>query len=335
MTGQEMSKAELLAAIDQGWNRMQNYLASLQFEQVIVPTDAAGWTAKDHLAHLAAWEDSINALLEKKPRPEHMGLTREQYETGDYDMINAIIRQQHRDIGLMELREWFFGVHARLVEKVNGMTDEELQRPYNEYQPESAWTDPVIRWIKGNTYEHFAEHTEYIERIVSGWALDKAQLLAQAEQGWAALQDYLNTLSDAQLTRQTDAAGWTIKDHLMHLAVWEDGVLALLEGESRPGRMGLTKPLFEGGDFDAMNAVIREQYKELSLSEVKARFDDIHQRLLKRVEALSDEELQRPYSAFDPTTTWDQKMLHSIAGNSHQHYSEHLPWMRAIAASGK
>lgn len=325
------TKAEVLSRVDAGWNDLQNYLASLSFEQVLNPTDAAGWTAKDHLTHLAAWEDSVWALLEGKPRAEYMGLTPELWATEDYDAINAVLRDKYKDMDIGALRGWFFGVHERLVEKVRSLPEAELMRPYNTYQPGSKWDLPAIHWVIIDTYEHYEEHREWIANIVSGWVMNKAQLVEQIEQGWNALHAYLATLSDAQLTGRTDAAGWTVKDHLMHLAVWEDGVLALLEGESRSGRMGLTRELFEGEDFDAINAVIYEKHKELTLSEVKARYAGIHERLLARIEAVGDEGLQRPYNAYDPTTPWERPVLNSVAGNTSHHYGEHLPWMREIA----
>lgn len=326
-----MDVSQVLAQVDKGWNDLQTYLAGLTYEQVTMPTDAAGWTAKDHLTHLAAWEDSVWALLNAKPRADYMGLTPELWATEDYDAINAVLRDKYASMTIPELQRWFFGVHERLVAQVKAMPEAELMRPYNTYQPGTNWDLPALHWVVINTYEHYDEHKDYIAKIVSGWVMNKAQLVEQIENGWNALHAYLATLSDAQLTGRTDTVGWTVKDHLMHLAVWEDGVLALLDGESRAGRMGLTKELFESEDFDAINAVIYEKHKELTLSEVRARFAGIHQRLLARIEALGDEGLQRPYNAYDPTTPWERPVLNSVAGNTSHHYGEHLPWMREIA----
>src|SRR5690348_2014979 len=131
----QMTKAELLANIAQGWNDLQAYLASLTYEQVTVPTDPAGWTAKDHIAHLAIWEDSLNALVEKKSRREHMGISDETaWNKGDWDAINAVIQQRYQDITVPDLQRMFFGIHEKLVAKINALSDADLQRPYREFQ---------------------------------------------------------------------------------------------------------------------------------------------------------------------------------------------------------
>ncbi len=80
-----LSKVELLAAIEQGWNGLNAYVDSLTPEQLTTPTDAAGWTAKDHLAHLAVWEDTINALLDKKPRAPHVGIDQALWDSQEFD----------------------------------------------------------------------------------------------------------------------------------------------------------------------------------------------------------------------------------------------------------
>lgn len=56
-----MKKDELLIRIEQGWNEFQAYIQTLSAAQLAGPTDAAGWTAKDHIMHLAVWEDGIDA----------------------------------------------------------------------------------------------------------------------------------------------------------------------------------------------------------------------------------------------------------------------------------
>ncbi len=68
------SRVELLQNIDAGWNRFYGYLKTLSDEQLSTPTDASGWTVKDHLTHLAIWEDGIYGLLMGHSRREQMGI---------------------------------------------------------------------------------------------------------------------------------------------------------------------------------------------------------------------------------------------------------------------
>jgi uncharacterized protein (TIGR03083 family) len=163
-----LSKDQLLNRIQNGWNDFTAYLNTLSEEDLTQPTDAAGWTAKDHVAHLAVWEDGINAVLERQSRRERMGLDEVTWKRWDFDEMNAVIQQQHQHLPLAEVRETFRDVHERLMAKVESMSDEDLQRSYRDYQSDAVREDPVVNAIAGNTFGHYAEHQPWIAAIVAG-----------------------------------------------------------------------------------------------------------------------------------------------------------------------
>jgi hypothetical protein len=57
------------------------------------------------------------------------------------------------------------------MRRLDAMTDADLRRSYNHYQPDDPRDPgddrPVVEWVAGNTYEHYAEHVGYIKEIVS------------------------------------------------------------------------------------------------------------------------------------------------------------------------
>lgn len=160
------SKDELLARIQQGWIRFNLYLSTLSEEQLATPTDAAGWTAKDHIIHLAVWEEGICALLEHQSRWEAMGIDQETWRSHNDDRINAVIQQHYRDMPPDEVLQMFHNVHQRLMGKVHAMSNEELQHPYSYYQLSSKSDEPVLNSIAGDTFEHYAQHQPWIAAIV-------------------------------------------------------------------------------------------------------------------------------------------------------------------------
>lgn len=330
---QILQKDDLLAAIEAGWDALQAYLATLTYEQVTLPTDDAGWTVKDHVAHLAAWEDTLNALLARTPRWEALGVAYDLWATNDWDGINAIVQQRYREISLGELRAWFFGVHERLIAQLRALSDAELQRPYRDYQPNSTLDVPISHWFQIDTYEHYAEHSAWIAAIAEKQSPPgQAQLLAAIDIGWNDLNRFLAALSPAQLSEKTDAAGWTVQDHAVHLAVWEDGIAGLLARQSRADAMGIDAATWASGGYDAINAVIQRRYHHLTWAEADAQRRQRHERLIAQIAALSDADLLRPYRFYDPTSTQELPVVGWITGNTFAHYAEHRPWMQAIAA---
>ncbi|MHB8626874.1 MAG: ClbS/DfsB family four-helix bundle protein [Aggregatilineales bacterium] len=162
-----LSKAELIAKIQQGWDEFQAYLKTLTDAQLTTPKDAVGWTAKDHLGHLVAWEDSVYAILTKQPRREYMGVDRETWKSGDFDRINAVIQPRYAQQSLAEVLAQFSIVHQRVLAQIQMLSEDELGKPFNYFQPGSTNAAPVIGSIIGNTYEHYAEHKPWIASIVA------------------------------------------------------------------------------------------------------------------------------------------------------------------------
>jgi hypothetical protein len=166
MSGLQVTTSELVSRMQNGWDDFQAYLKTLTPEQMTGPRDAAGWTVKDHVIHLATWEDGVYALLEKQPRHEQMGLDQALWDSHEIDAINADIQQRNKDKSLDDVLKTFESVHQRLVEKIQSLSNKDLLRPYRYYQADSTVEKPVFGWIVGNTYEHYAEHKPWIVAIV-------------------------------------------------------------------------------------------------------------------------------------------------------------------------
>lgn len=162
--------------------------------------------------------------------------------------------------------------------------------------------------------------------------VNKAELLARIQQGWDEFNAYLDTLTEQQLTIPTDAAGWTAKDHVMHLAVWEGGVLALLRGQSRHGYMEVDEDTWQSRDFDRINAVIQQRHRDKSPADVVTALREVHQQMVEKLQSLTDEDLLRPYHHYDPTSTQDRPVINWIMSDTYEHYAEHTPWIAAIVS---
>ncbi|MFZ4816656.1 MAG: ClbS/DfsB family four-helix bundle protein [Phototrophicaceae bacterium] len=161
---------------------------------------------------------------------------------------------------------------------------------------------------------------------------DKASMIVRMEQGFTDFLAAIEPLTPEQMTVPQDAGGWTIKDHIMHLAVWMDGITALLNSQSRTAAMGIDDSLWDQG-FEAINAVSQQQHKDRPLDDVLNTFKASYQTLSNRVESLSEAELSLPYSHYAPASSIDDPVYSRVMGNTFDHYDEHLPWILAIAAT--
>jgi uncharacterized protein (TIGR03083 family) len=158
------------------------------------------------------------------------------------------------------------------------------------------------------------------------------KLLGKIERAYGEVDAFLAPLTDAQKTELTDAEGWSVKDHLMHMAVWEDGIDALLSHESRDARMGFSAAAPKPRGLDNINDAIFQQHRDKSLQQVLNAREAIHARFLQTLRALPDDALQRPIRDFDSESASNQPIEGLIVGNTSAHYRKHLGWMQAIVA---
>lgn len=159
-----------------------------------------------------------------------------------------------------------------------------------------------------------------------------AEFQRRLEAGRQEVEQIIGGLSEAEISTPSTPMDWSVKDHIAHLATWAQSMVAGLHQQSRWEAMGLSdaqvKALAE--DDDEINALIYEQHKNRSWSEVQTIFNETHQALKSAVAGLSDTDLFRPYSDFDPSAPDDAtEIVWLLGGNSFLHYQTHLPWMQA------
>ena len=161
----------------------------------------------------------------------------------------------------------------------------------------------------------------------------KAALLAEMEPAWAALNAAIEQLTETQMTTIQDVQGWTVKDHLIHLAAWERGAVFFLQGQPRYEGLGVSEAVYLTEVDDEINAVIQQQTQQLSLAEALSRLRHTHQQLMEALRPLTDTDLQKPYRHYLPDEPGDgdgPPAINVIYGNSAHHFAEHLSWIEAL-----
>jgi hypothetical protein len=166
-----MTVPDLRARIDDGWASLNARVVHLPPEQLDGPRSPDGWTVKDHLGHIAAWERAAIALMDRQLHYRALDVPDEVYEAGGIDGVNAAMHERARALPAAAVMGELAGVHRQLLDRLEELDDADLARPYHDFVPDAPWEDdgtPMVAWIAGNTYEHYTEHLPWIETILAG-----------------------------------------------------------------------------------------------------------------------------------------------------------------------
>jgi hypothetical protein len=111
------------------------------------------------------------------------------------------------------------------------------------------------------------------------------------------------------------------KAMLAHVLHWEQVMVQRLGGTS--------PPVGWQGETDRTNAAVAAHHSSRPFADVRREFDAVHRDLLRRVEALSDDELNRELRP-------GESVWRKVAGETWDHYPEHVAQLEARArTSGK
>jgi hypothetical protein len=145
--------------------------------------------------------------------------------------------------------------------------------------------------------------------------MDRQQLLKRLDQAWAELRESYAGLSDAQIMEPGVQGRWSVRDILAHVTTWEEEALThlplIIEG-GRPPRYSTRY-----GGIDAFNALMTEQKRGLSLSEVLRQLDEVHDRLIDYVHGAPEELL-----------TGETRFRRRLRLDAYGHYPKHARAIR-------
>ena len=153
------------------------------------------------------------------------------------------------------------------------------------------------------------------------------EIIGRIERGWHELEGLAAGLDDEGLSLHRAPDGWAVKDHLVHVAAWEHWLLALFEQRDKLAAMGAGSAKRE---IDDINDIVYVNHRDDTTAEARSYFRSAHQQLMAVLRRQSSADFEKPYATFfDPGEEADeQPVLIAVAGNTYDHYAEHVKWIR-------
>ncbi len=147
--------------------------------------------------------------------------------------------------------------------------------------------------------------------------MNKATLIHRIQEERERLLQALEGLTSEEMSQEPVFGEWTVKDILVHIAVWQGRLITTLfqlEQGRRPKDLTLSE-----AEVDALNERFYREQKDRPLERVLADFHGTYQQLLKRLERFSNEDLTQP-GRFPGVS---KPLWKLIAADTFEHDAEH------------
>jgi hypothetical protein len=286
------------------WDRLLASWAGLDDAAWRLPgaakSDAGGpdWSLLEHVGHIVDWLELAHVYIARALETGEWPAD-DDYEGGDFDRFNESRRERYAQMTAVELRRRLPRAREALLpiaRRLDGAT----------IRSDAAWG-----WVYNVFHGHDIDHL----RVIEPWAeslrarqvqndpfgdppqVDASTLAATRDAFWAdeesvtdLFRETVLALPDAAWTVANVTPGWTVADHVGHLAAWCDEAATAIEDHltGRPWH-----PLPPEG-VDAWNAVEVARRRGAPPATLRETFETARDRLVATVRAMPDEDWLDP-----------------------------------------
>jgi hypothetical protein len=165
------TKDELLTFTIASWQGLIGDLDRLSAAQWSDPQDAAGWSVKDHVAHITQWDRAvIGKLRDSTTMQQTLGVSDTVWGPADFDAINETVRQTTLHDSVATVIADRDATWQALLALLQGMSEEQLAAPVMASGlavGNTVLTGSVLAELVQSLGVHYADHRQYIAAIVA------------------------------------------------------------------------------------------------------------------------------------------------------------------------
>ena len=154
-----MNLEELLEALENEREKMLDEIAGISADDLLDRTVLPGWSVKDLLSHINAWEAELVKLLWSLRQGKRTNT--EQISDSSIDERNEAWRQLYQDRPILAVLGDYEAVRKQTIRRLQEFTDQELSDPKTFTSLKGV---PLWKWVAEDSFEHEAEHRQQIAR---------------------------------------------------------------------------------------------------------------------------------------------------------------------------
>jgi uncharacterized damage-inducible protein DinB len=304
------------------FDRLQYTLALLEPGEVENARLDNGWTPKAVLAHIAFWDDVQRTRMERILQGEASGL---HASAGDNDERAALDAERP----LAEVQAAGEAARARLVAFAESFDPAALARDDPQGERRAA-LDRLLAHMVDHTRRHAADLFAYCGSL-RRWG--RAGLRRLLDDQHSALMDSVAGLDEATILGTYIDDRWTLRDQLVHVLAWSEYAYHVVEAwPNLPAEKVRAWIPGAGETIDDANLRLHTQRAGMTMIEIVDMLATWHRRMLRRLDALADDDLCR-----DGDYGWGERGdLARFLYNICLHQAEHAQaiWEKRLELTG-
>ena len=151
-----MDKISVLEKINDSYAEFETLLCQIPENRMLEAGASGIFSIKDIVSHVAWFErEMVNVFRDRALIGSHLWNL-------PTDERNMAIYEENRNRPLAEVLKEAKGIHQQLIEIIENIDDESLNNPTKYREMPVDWVPWQV--LAGNTYEHYAHHTQDIQR---------------------------------------------------------------------------------------------------------------------------------------------------------------------------
>jgi hypothetical protein len=155
------------------------------------------------------------------------------------------------------------------------------------------------------------------------------EVLEDVHAARAEIEAIIEQVSPEQMTQVTDDGGWSIKDHLIHIAEWQTRGIGVIEGVASWESLNIDEDTYQSNDIDSINDIIFNRNQNLDLRDVLVAFRKSQERVIMTLEQMNEDDLER--SSPDHIRDQYPRLIDLIEANFAGHDRDHVEDIRQLA----
>ncbi len=160
------NRTEMSSAISDSWNEYVGVLDGLGEHQWTMRVDDGGWSVKDHVAHVTAWENVVVEVFQHgAPQYVTLQIPEAEWALTGFRGANALIHARKAGQSLRRVKNNRDITHARVITLLAGLTDDDLERPFADFGAVFA-EQPVLVEMIEYLAKHYDEHRTCISALI-------------------------------------------------------------------------------------------------------------------------------------------------------------------------